>query len=558
MGSQRVSDREHTASAEPDGADAHTPEGVGPAGSAAVVAEMRTTRQRRRLGDTQWGELAYRVYTTGFFVFVVVIMVSGAIGDRPASQSAIERAGEVGPAWAGLLLGVVLLAATRSGSRGGPLALEEADVSHLLLSPADRSRTLRRPVAGILGYGVFTGLVVLALTGSLLSQRFPGGTSEFVWSGALFGAVLAAVALGATLFTASRLVPAWVVAGIAGILVLWAVADLADRAPMAPTTFAGRLLFWPMEGAASGSAGLGWVVVALALCAMGVHFIGGLSIEAARRRTQLVGQLRFAVTQQDLRSVVLLRRQLASEIPRRRRWFPWPRSRRPGLAVLDRDMQSISHWPTVRILRVFGLALVAALATRGVFSGTTPLVVVAGIAAFVAATDATEGLSQEVDHPALLESYPHEEGRIMLEHLAAPVITLMFMGSAALLVVYLLDPSAQVLRVGAITVVCASLTAVAGSAVSTVSQVDTGTDNAMAITPEVAGPRLVMRTAWPPLLATVGFLPALLAANASAGSDPAGLAATAALPVFALVGIVAGWVRLRTRIHQALAESMPG
>ena len=212
----------------------------------------------------------------------------------------------------------------------------------------------------------------------------------------------------------------------------------------------------------------------------------------------------------------------------------------------------------MRILRVFGLALVAALATRGVFSGTTPLVVVAGIAAFVAATDATEGLSQEVDHPALLESYPHEEGRIMLEHLAAPVITLMFMGSAALLVVYLLDPSAQVLRVGAITVVCASLTAVAGSAVSTVSQVDTGTDNAMAITPEVAGPRLVMRTAWPPLLATVGFLPALLAANASAGSDPAGLAATAALPVFALVGIVAGWVRLRTRIHQALAESMPG
>ena len=94
MGSQRVSDPEHTASAEPEGADAHTPEGVGPAGSAAVVAEMRTTRQRRRLGDTQWGELAYRVYTTGFFVFVVVIMVSGAIGDRPASQSAIERAGE--------------------------------------------------------------------------------------------------------------------------------------------------------------------------------------------------------------------------------------------------------------------------------------------------------------------------------------------------------------------------------------------------------------------------------------------------------------------------------
>ena len=104
-----------------------------------AVADLRHTRQRRRLGDTQWGELAYRVYTTAFFCLVIVIMISGAIGDDPVSPSAVVDIAELGPKWAGLLLSLVILGGVRSGSRGGPLALEAADVQHLLLSPADRT-----------------------------------------------------------------------------------------------------------------------------------------------------------------------------------------------------------------------------------------------------------------------------------------------------------------------------------------------------------------------------------------------------------------------------------
>jgi hypothetical protein len=514
---------------------------------AQVVADLRSTRRRRRLGDTEWGELAYRVYTTAFFVLVVVIMISGAVGDRPVSEQAVTQVRDRGPAWAGLALAAMLLAAVRSGSRGGPLALEAADVQHLLLSPADRGATLRRPTAGVLGYGTFTGIAVLAVTGSLLSQRLPGGTAEFVWSGALFGAVITASALGAALLTASRILPRWVMIATGWLLLTWSIADVADRSPTAPTTLAGDLLFWPMR---QGTPGLVWVVAAVVLVGAGLRLIGGLSIEAARRRTLLVGQLRFAVTQQDLRSVVLLRRQLASEVPRNRRWFPVPAGLGRRVPVFARDLESVSHWPAIRIARVVVLAVAAALATRAMFSGTTPLVVVAGIA--------TEGLSQEVDHPTLLESLPQEPGEVMLHHLAAPLAVLISAGLVGLGVAYAFDPATEVLQVGLITVLTGSLAAVAGSAISTVSQVDTGVGNDVLMTPEVAGPRLVIRTAWPPLVAVVGFVPALVAANMGAGDDPSAAAATTALPVLLLVVVVGAWVRFRSNIHAAMAESMPG
>lgn len=523
--------------------------------TAQVVAELRSTRRRRRLGDTEWGELAYRVYTTAFFVLVVIIMISGAVGDRPVSAQTVVQVRDQGPAWAGLALAAMLLAAVRSGSRGGPLALEAADVQHLLLSPADRGATLRRPTAGVLGYGIFTGASVLAVTGSLLSQRLPGGTAEFVWSGAIFGAVITASALGAALTTASRIAPPWIMIATGWLLLAWSIADVADRAPTAPTTLAGDLLFWPMR---RGTPGLVWVVAAIALVVAGLGLIGGLSIEAARRRTLLVGQLRFAVTQQDLRSVVLLRRQLASEVPRNRRWFPVPSGLGRQLPILARDLESVSHWPTIRVARVVVLAVAAALATRAMFSGTTPLIVVAGIAAFIAATDATEGLSQEVDHPTLLESLPQDPGEVMLHHLAAPLVVLVSAGLVGLGVAYLFDPGTEVLQVGLITVLTGSLAAVAGSVISTVSQVDTGVGNDVLMTPEVAGPRLVIRTAWPPLVAILGFVPALVAANVGVGNDPSAAAATTALPVLLLVVIVGGWVRFRSKIHAAMAESMPG
>ena len=50
-----------------------------------AVSELRATRRRRRLGDTEWGDLAYRVYTTAFFCLVITIMLSGVVGDSPVA-----------------------------------------------------------------------------------------------------------------------------------------------------------------------------------------------------------------------------------------------------------------------------------------------------------------------------------------------------------------------------------------------------------------------------------------------------------------------------------------
>lgn len=519
-----------------------------------AVAALRAVRRRRRLGDTEWGDLAYRVYTTAFFCLVVLIMLSGWVGDSRASDATVARVAAEGPAWAGLLVAVMLLGGIRSGSRGGPVSLEAADVHHLLLTPPDRTRTLRRPTVGVLGYGIATGVITVALLGSLMHQRLPGGGAAWIASAALFGSVLVAAALGAALVTCSRRLPGFVPLVIGWGLLLWAIADVADRAPTAPTTFAGKLLFWPLETAALG---LPWVVLAIALALVGTAAIGGLSIEAARRRTQLVGQLRFAVTQQDLRSVVLLRRQLASEMPRNRPWFRVPRAVGRRFPVAARDLQSVAHWPAIRVLRVAVLGAGAALAVRGVWSGTTPLIVVAGLATFVAALDATEPLSQEIDHPTLAESMPVPEGMLRLRHVVAPTLVMLVAGCLGLGVAWAVDPSPEVLRVGPVVVVTAALAAVAGATISVVSGSDPGGADAL-MTPEVAGPRLVFRTVWPPLVAVLGFLPALLAARAPEGTDPVGVATTLGIVVLVLVSMVFGWVRFRSDIHGAMAQSMQG
>ncbi len=520
----------------------------------AVISQLRTTRSRRQLGDTDWGDLAYRVYTTAFFCLVITVMISGSIGDDPLSAQSVRDVAAAGPAWAGLLFAAILLGGIRSGARGGPLSLDEPDVTFLLLTPTNRSQALRRPSVTILAYGIGTGAAVGGVVGSLFSQRLPGGGAEWVGAGALFGSILVSSALGAALLTCSRIVHSLIPKALGWGLLVWSIAEVADSdaVPVSPTNAAGALFFWPIRTATTG---LAWVPVALILMLIGAALIGGLSIEAARRRTTLVGQLRFAVTLQDLRSVMLLRRQLASELPRNRSWFRVPRWFARRFPVTARDLRSVSHWPLVRILRVPALAVGAALAVRGMWSGTTPLVIVAGLAAFVAALDTTEGLSQDIDHPTILDSFPENKGVLMLRHLVGPAVVLAVAGAIGVGVAWAVDPQPEVLGIGAITVVMATAAAVAGAAISIISPTDSGGAE-MVMTPEVAGPRLVFRTAGPPLVATAGFLPALIAAR----SDPAeavSVAGTVSLPVGVLVAIVIGWVRFRTDIHASIAETMP-
>jgi hypothetical protein len=205
------------------------------------------------------------------------------------------------------------------------------------------------------------------------------------------------------------------------------------------------------------------------------------------------------------------------------------------------------------------LCIGVALALRGVWDGTTPLVLLAGIAGYVAALDAIEPLAQEIDHPTMLRSYPVAQGMILVRHLVAPVLVLMGFGAVALGVAWAVGPSAEVLTVGAITLVSSSVASVAGAAVSVVSEAVLDQSSEAMMPPEVAGPRVVIRTLWPPLVAVIGMLPVLAAQRMMRNGEPVeSIAIAVAGASLALSAIVFTWVRYRADLHEAMGQAMRG
>jgi hypothetical protein len=345
---------------------------------------------------------------------------------------------------------------------------------------------------------------------------------------------------------------------IAWLLVAWSVAAVATSdVPASPLVLVGDLFVWPEVATPLAVVAL---VVAVLLVVLGAVGIGGLSIESAMRRTALVGQLRFAVTQQDVRAVVLLRRQLASEHHRRRSWLPrLPRGLADRAPVVARDLASVGRWPLRRIIRVLTAALVAAFAARGVWAGTTPLLIVAGGAAYVLGLDALEPLAQEIDHPTIADSIPVLRGRLALQHLVQPVIVAAVAGTVGAAVAVGVAPSAIGWQVAAVTLLVAVPMGVAGAAITVVSDQTVDAPDAGLAQPEVAGPRLLIRLVWPPLVAVLGFVPLLVArAAVDGGRPPVMPELVVAAPFLLLAAAVAGWVRFRDDIHRTMAESMGG
>ncbi len=523
--------------------------------SPSLVGSLRSARRRRELAGREWGELAYRVYTTALGAVVAVVFLSGLVGDERLGPEGTADLVATLPGWVAVVVGVVLSLTVRSGRRGGPIALERADVFHLLLAPVDRTAVLRRPVASLVLYGVGGAAIAGGLAGSLIDQRVDGPAAPWILAGAVAAATVAAAALGLAMVAASRRVPPIVLTALVWALTAWAVAALVESSvPDSPLSSVGRLVVWP-EGAQP--LALLAPLVAVVLLGLGTVLVGGLSVESAVRRTALVGQLRFAVTQQDVRAVVLLRRQLASEHHRRRSWLPrLPRVVADRAPVVARDAASVGRWPVRRLVRVVAAALVAAAAARGVWSGTTPLIVVAGLATYLIGLDALEPLAQEIDHPTLADAHPVARGQLALQHLVVPVVLVGVLAVFAGAVAVLVAPSPTGWQVAAALVLPVTLSAVAGAAVTVVSDQPTSAPDAGLVQPEVAGPRLLARLAWPPLVAIIGFAPLLVArAAVTSGAPPLGPQVTVSTLVVLLAAAVAGWVRFRDDIHESIAAS---
>ncbi len=370
-------------------------------------------------------EVLYRVYLGVIFGAIALGVLAGAIHEAPATADAVASIRSQAPALIGLAVALGILAGLRSGARGGPLAIEEAELRYVLLAPLDRGRALRPAAIAQARIAAIVGAVTGAIVGNFVFRRFPGSALEWIGCLALFGALVPLCVLGAAQLACGRRLRPGLASAVGLLLVAWSVVDVAFGWASSPATMLGDLATLPLRGDGSVAVAAIGAGLALALVAAGLLGIGGLLLEAARRRAALTAEMRFSASVQDLRTVILLRRQLASELPRRRPWLRLsPPTGKGGHSVWRRGWQSFLRWPVARVARVVALGVAAGAVAVAAWSQTPVLFALPGLLLFVAALDLIEPLAQEADHPTRRNLLPVAGGRLFRRHLAAPASAL--------------------------------------------------------------------------------------------------------------------------------------
>ena len=546
-----------------------------------ALRSLQRARRRNRLADLDRFEALYNVYLAALLGSLAVVALSNLAGDRRLDAGEVQGVLRSGPAALALLAAVAVAVGIRSGARGGPLALPAADVRHVLLSPVDRTVALRAPALRQLRYGTFAGAAVGAVVGVNASHRLPRPALAWVGTGAAVGALVAASALGAALVVSGRRVGRLLGGLLALVVLAWSGFDLWRGGTTSPLSFLGGLSIAPLRFRSADLLGL----LPALLVPLGLAGVGGTSLEAAEERGRLVGQLRFAATLGDVRTVLVLRRQLAQERPRSRPWVriggrrifgppaeptlavrsggtkpggaaaPGPKP--PAAIAVRRSLQSLSRWPAGRLGRLFVLAATAGMLCCAAWAGTKALLIPAGLCAYLAGLDVIEPLAQQLDHPDREESTPRAAGAIRVLLLVVPMAVLTLLGLVAILAAVLVGaPVATAFAVGLPVAAATGVLACAGAAVSTIKGPDLPTDETM-LTPEIAGTKALFRIGFPPLCAVLGMAPVLTGlAAANRGVPPGGAAIQVLLPLVGVLGgLTLAWVRFREELQVFLAEA---
>lgn len=527
-------------------------------GVAPVVALRQLTRARRRnrAAGVDVFEGFYQAYLTAFGCGVAVLLAGDAIGDQRADPAQAARVISRGPGVVGLVVAVVLAVAVRSGSRGGPLVLPAADVRHVLLAPVPRGAALRPAAVRQIRFSAFVGVVVGAGLGVLASHRLGGDIASWVPAGAGVGAVVGATSAGLGLLSSGRRLRPWLGLVAGALLVGWSGADVYFGRPLSPMALVGELVLTPLRFRPSA---LGVLVLAALAVAGGTAAVGGMSLEQAERRATLASQIRFALTLQDLRTVVLLRRQLNQEQSRPRPWVRLGSLAPHRRVVWHRDVRGLTRWPAVRLIRMATLGVVAGAALVGAWAGTTPLLLVAALALFLAGLEALESLAQDIDHPDLPASTPVVRGELRLAHAAVPfavmvVVSLIGWATAAAAAVAGVFPLSLALSVGPALILPASLLGLVGAAASVVMEPPSAGGDFLPA--EIAGVKLVLRAVWSPALVLLGLTPLLIARSAARHGLAPGPAAVSGSILPLMAGVTGlGWLRFREDVHEYFKTS---
>ncbi len=496
----------------------------------------------------------YRVYVTGLIAMFGFYTSLGLVDEATVDRAGIEWVQDRGPLWFSLVAALAIAAGARSGANGGPLTIDDVELHHVLLSPIDRATVLAHPTRRLLGGATGVSAVIGAACGELASRQLPGDQTSWILAGCLTGAAMAVASVGSALVASGSNRRHRVAATVAFLIPVWAVVDLVTGTTTAPTSGFGTLALWPLDQSPLAASAL---VIAACLTLWGWSRMATVSLERVHHRSQLARQIRFAMAQQDIRSLLLLRRQLGFETPRQRPWATIPFGTRleNRFPVALRDIRSYLRWPARRIARVGALSVVAGLALSATWHGTTALIVVVGSALYVAAIEVVEPLGQELDHPGMVELIPVIPGAVNLAHVAsaAAAMTILWLLAGGVAAVAALDW--HLALAAGIAAIPASAAAVAAAALS-IKRFDSP---AVVPNPEVEGPRLLIRLLWPPALTLAGALPILIAREArTEGSSMGPSTLNGSLIVALVAALTIIWIRFRDEITAAATQPQGG
>lgn len=523
----------------------------------AALRDMRAARRHRRVQETEWFEALYRVYLAAIVIGGGVLFISGIFEDSVASTNDVSDLTAHGPNILGLVVAIALFLGVRSGASGGPIAVEDAEVRHVLLAPVDIRNALRKPAVQRLRAAAFAGALAGAAAGQLAARRLPGSLGAWAFYGAVYGACVGLVWVGAALLVHGLRLPNTLVTLLASALVFWqAGVTVADTTAPGPFDAFGSMALWTLHVEAID---LVAVAITVVTAVAGIFVVGTLSLEALGRRSNLVAQLRFAVTLQDIRTVMLLRRQLSQE---QMRPTPWITLARRGKLppVARRGVQSFLKFPARRYARMKLMVVLAALAQVAAYRGTTPAVVASGVCLFVFGLELVEPLSQEVDKPERTDSLPVDRGALMLRHLVVPAVMLIPFSIVAIVAAAIFEHDGAAIATAAVLAPFALATGMAGAVINAVKGApDPLGDNAKSLfmPPEVAGMTTMTRAVFPVVIATLGSLPVIaVRESVESGDHPVAAAVRVCVGVALLLALVAAWVHQRDAIRRWWKKSV--
>ncbi|MEI8287101.1 MAG: hypothetical protein WCG15_07370, partial [Actinomycetes bacterium] len=192
-----------------------------------ALRAMRNDRRRHRVADMEWFEALYKVYIAAFLGGSAILFLSGLSTDTPLTTQQLANLSANTPHAVGLIAAVVVFIGLRSGANGGPIAVEEPEVRHVLLAPLNHAAVLRHPAIQRLRTFAFAGAIAGGTANQLLGRRVPhAGTSlvMFAMWGALAGALMGMLFIIAALVVHGLGFARWMATAIATALAGWQVA----------------------------------------------------------------------------------------------------------------------------------------------------------------------------------------------------------------------------------------------------------------------------------------------------------------------------------------------